>query len=268
MARSTRTVEACLVATWVTFASVCHGATAGAPVRLTILYDNTTALASMRPSWGFSCLVEAHGKTLLVDAGGKPDVLRDNLSAMGTDASKIDAVVFSHAHGDHTAGIPAIRFRPDTPAFAPRDSHFPEKVGPLSAAGLRLAEVTNSLEILPGFHVSDALNGPPFEIALAINLPPGLVVITGCAHPGIIPVLKNLSAAAGRPIHAVIGGFHLLKTPDDEVRAIIAEFHKMGIARVGPTHCTGDAAIRMFREAFATNFIGCGAGRIITFPIE
>lgn len=266
MARPNRLARARLLAACLAIPPAILGATTNTPIRLTILYDNTAALPTTQPSWGFSCLVEAHGTTLLFDAGGKPEVMGHNLSAMKIDTSKIDAVVFSHEHGDHTAGISAIRTRPGIPAYVPKDFLPPEKLPPLLSFGLRPTEVTNSVEILPGFQISDPLHGPPHEIALGIDSPAGLVVITGCAHPGVIELLQNISAKAGRPIHAIIGGFHLLKAPDDEVRAIIAELRKMGVRRAGATHCTGDPAIRLFREAYGPDFIACGTGSVITFP--
>lgn len=266
MARSTRLAKATLLVACLALSPAILGATTNAPVRLTILYDNNAAVPATRASWGFSCLVEAHGKTVLFDAGGKPEVMGHNLSALNIDASKIDAAVFSHEHGDHTSGFPAVRTRPGIPAYVPRDFHPQEESPSLSASGLRLSEVTHSVEILPGFRISDSLHGPPPEIALAVDSSAGLVVITGCAHPGIIRLLENLSERTGRPIDTVIGGFHLLKTPDDDVRAIIAGLRKMGVRRAGPTHCSGDAAIRLFREAFGPDFIACGTGAVIQLP--
>ena len=243
---------------------------AGAPddsrVRITILYDNTPGLAAARAAWGFSCLAEAHGKTVLFDAGGSPPLMRHNLSLLRIDTSKIDAVIFSHQHGDHTAGIPAVPVPPGTPAYIPEDFQPPKGLPPLSDLGLRPIAVTNSTEIFPGIRIGDTLHGPPPEISLAIDSPEGLVLLTGCAHPGIVAILKDLSQKAARPIHAVIGGFHLLKTPDADVRAIIAEFRKMGVRRVGATHCTGEPAIRLFREAYGADFIACGPGTVIILP--
>lgn len=266
MARSTRLAKATLVALCLAITPAILAATTNAPVRLTILYDNSAAVPVTRASWGFSCLVEAHGKTVLFDAGGNPEVMGHNLSALNIDTSKIDAAVFSHEHGDHTAGFPAVRSCPGTPAYVPRDFHPPDKLPSLSTSGWRPCEVTHSVEILPGFRISDSLHGPPSEIALAVDSPAGLVVITGCAHPGIISLLENFSERTGRPIDSVIGGFHLLKTPDDQIRAIIAGLRKMNVRRAGPTHCSGDAAIRIFKEAFGPDFIACGTGAAIELP--
>jgi 7,8-dihydropterin-6-yl-methyl-4-(beta-D-ribofuranosyl)aminobenzene 5'-phosphate synthase len=68
----------------------------------------------------------------------------------------------------------------------------------------------------------------------------------------------------GRPIQSVVGGFHLLQTPADEVKRMVAAFKEMSIGRVGPTHCTGPDAIRLFREACGDRHIPGGAGAVVT----
>ena len=63
---------------------------------------------------------------------------------------------------------------------------------------------------------------------------------------------------------AVVGGFHLLQTPADEVKRMVAAFREMGVGRVGPTHCTGPEAIRLFREAYGDRYIPGGVGAVVT----
>jgi hypothetical protein len=46
------------------------------------LYDNTVANPVTRPDWGFACLDEGHGRTVLFDTGTKPLVLQHNLQAL------------------------------------------------------------------------------------------------------------------------------------------------------------------------------------------
>ena len=93
----------------------------------------------------------------------------------------------------------------------------------------------------------------------------GSVVIVG-AHPGIVAMLKRIAETTRRPVHMVVGGFHLLQTPPDDVRKIIAEFKTLGVAWVGPTHCTGDEAKRLFREAYGDHFVAGGVGTVVDLP--
>ncbi|MFH0881722.1 MAG: MBL fold metallo-hydrolase, partial [bacterium] len=70
-------------------------------IRLTVLYDNVQpALEGLVAEWGFSCLVEAGGHRLLFDTGGS-EVVRENMRKLGVDPASVEAVVLSHAHGDH-----------------------------------------------------------------------------------------------------------------------------------------------------------------------
>src|SRR5512135_355701 len=71
--------------------------------RLTVLVDNSVAaVPGVKAVWGFACLVEAQEHAVLFDTGANPAVLRENLTALKIDPSKIEAVIISHYHGDHT----------------------------------------------------------------------------------------------------------------------------------------------------------------------
>ena len=244
-----------------------HGAAQVSSQSLTItyLYDNTTTSSSTKPDWGFSCLMQGSGNNVLFDTGAKPDILRANIAALHVDASRINAVVFSHEHADHTGGVEALGERSGLPTF------FPAAFGEATRAafirqGLRLMPVSKATAVLPGIATSDEMGTQIREEALVAEIPDGLVVVVGCAHPGIIPMLKQISASRKRPIHMVLGGFHLLQTPTDEVKDIVSQFKGMGIAYAGPTHCTGDGAIELFRAAYGAHFISGGVGTIVRVP--
>ena len=64
----------------------------------------------------------------------------------------------------------------------------------------------------------------------------------------------------------VLGGFHLGQTPADQVKQIIADFRSLGAAFAGPTHCTGDEAIRLFRQAYGDHLITGGVGTVVDAP--
>jgi 7,8-dihydropterin-6-yl-methyl-4-(beta-D-ribofuranosyl)aminobenzene 5'-phosphate synthase len=232
-------------------------------VRITYLYDNTEAAPGVRADWGFACLVEGRGARVLFDTGAKPDVLRHNAQALQVDLGRLDAVVLSHDHGDHTAGFPALSPRPGLPVFYARGFGL-SVVAALGKSGAKLMPVSTGLEVASGMRTSDEFGTSIKEEALVIDTPDGLVVVVGCSHPGIVPMLRQIKASAGRPIYTVVGGFHLLQTPADEVTGIVAAFQELGVGRVGPTHCTGPDAIRLFREAFGDRFIAGGVGTVVT----
>ncbi len=239
-------------------------------VRITYLYDNTVAAPGTQADWGFACLVEGRGHTILFDTGTKPDVLRHNMAALKVEPARIEAVVLSHEHPDHTAGIAALPDGSRLPVYA--GEHFrlpPPAAEALVRMGARRVAVTSAgpVDVFPGFSVSEeiARNGA-YEDALVIDTAAGSVVLVGCAHPGIVAMLQRIADTTKRPIHMVIGGFHLLQTPPDDVRKIVAAFRTLGVAWAGATHCTGDEAIRLFREAYGDHFVAGGVGAVVNVP--
>jgi 7,8-dihydropterin-6-yl-methyl-4-(beta-D-ribofuranosyl)aminobenzene 5'-phosphate synthase len=90
----------------------------------------------------------------------------------------------------------------------------------------------------------------PEDQALVINTADGLVVVAGCGHAGIVNTLEYAqSIAGGRPIHAVIGGFHMLSLTDDQVAWTGSKMREFGVEQVIGAHCTGINAVAGLREA-------------------
>jgi SAM-dependent methyltransferase len=56
-------------------------------------------------------------------------------------------------------------------------------------------------------------------------------------------------------VHLVLGGFHLGHHRPEQLRAVIAEFRRLGVERVAPCHCTGELAIEMFAAEYGESFI-------------
>jgi 7,8-dihydropterin-6-yl-methyl-4-(beta-D-ribofuranosyl)aminobenzene 5'-phosphate synthase len=91
----------------------------------------------------------------------------------------------------------------------------------------------------------------------------GIIIITGCSHPGIIKIIKKVKKGfPGEKIILVFGGFHLMAKDDREVELIVEEFKGLGVKKVGPTHCTGYEAQMIFKKAYKENFIEIAAGKV------
>jgi 7,8-dihydropterin-6-yl-methyl-4-(beta-D-ribofuranosyl)aminobenzene 5'-phosphate synthase len=232
-------------------------------LRITYLYDNTEAVPGVQADWGFACIVERPGVRVLFDTGTKPDVLTHNAAALRVDLGQLDAVVLSHDHGDHTAGFPALGPRPGLPVFY-AEGFNPAVVDRLKISGAKRVAVSKSVDVGPGVRTSDEFGGAIKEDALLLDTADGVIVIVGCSHPGIVPMLQQVKASTGRPLYAVIGGFHLLETPLNEVARMVAAFRELGVGRVGPTHCTGPDAIRLFKDAYGDHHIAGGVGTVVT----
>jgi 7,8-dihydropterin-6-yl-methyl-4-(beta-D-ribofuranosyl)aminobenzene 5'-phosphate synthase len=233
---------------------------AAVPATLTVLFDNTSREATCTAGWGFSALIEGVGRTILFDAGAEEPVFEKNVRGLHVDLKQVDLVFISHDHGDHTGGLGAmLRTKPGVPVLVPAGAAAAFQAKVLEGGG-RLTTVKEPEAIVAGVWSTGDLGQAIHEQALVIDTPRGLVVVTGCAHPGIVSMLEAVKAARKKDIWMVLGGFHLVQTPPDRVEAIVARFKAMGVQRVGATHCTGAAAIESFRRAFGAGFVELGVG--------
>lgn len=234
-------------------------------VRITYLYDNTAAVAGARPAWGFAALVEAYGKRVLFDTGGDAAVFGQNVAALGVDLGQLDAVVLSHTHWDHVSGIPVLGRREGLVVFYPASASAAEPfMGMLESAGMKPVPVSGMTNIAPRIAISHEMKSAVApEVALVVDSNDGLVVVVGCAHPGPEVMLAQIHERTGRPIVMLVGGFHLLKSGPEAVSRTLAEFNALGVRYVGPTHCTGDAAIVAARQAFGAAFVEGGVGTVV-----
>lgn len=230
-------------------------------VTVTVVFDNNPYLEGLKTSWGFSCLVEGWEKTVLFDTGGDGDILLYNMERLGIDPGHIDAVVISHTHGDHTGGLARLlSSHPDLEVYLPASAGTDLKYSVRSSASL-LVEVSDALPICAGIWSTGELGSGIREQALVVKSDAGLIVITGCAHPGIVEMVRAAKAAVAGDILLAIGGFHLRDSGGGEIERIIAELKELGVRRVGPCHCTGDNAIESFAGAFGEDFIMVGVGK-------
>ena len=239
---------------------------AGGTLRFTVLYDNYVFLDGTRADWGFACLIEGAEKTILFDTGTKPEVLLHNAQALKVDLKKIELIVLSHEHGDHTGGLQAVLAeKPKATVYFP--ASFPAEFGRKAReAGAETRAVDKPIEICRNVHLTGEMGDRIKEMSLVLDTPEGLVVVTGCSHPGIVDILKRAKEIRNKPIRLAFGGFHLGNTPDAEVQKIIAAFQDLEVERCGATHCTGDRPIALFKAAFGDRYVPIGTGRVIEVP--
>jgi 7,8-dihydropterin-6-yl-methyl-4-(beta-D-ribofuranosyl)aminobenzene 5'-phosphate synthase len=238
---------------------------------LTIVYDNNAYDPRLKTVWGFSCLIEYRGQVILFDIGGDSPTLLANMATLGIDPSEIETVVLSHIHGDHTDGLSGLLpIAGDTlTVFVPRSfpARFKEAVQNRAQSfdKLRtsLVEVREPREIGEGVYTTGELGTGIIEQSLVVKTNEGLVVVTGCAHPGIVEVVRKAKALSGDEVHLVLGGFHLGGKSQREIKGILSEFRRLGVRKVAPCHCTGEQAIRMFQQEYGEDFIQAGVGKVI-----
>ncbi len=235
------------------------------PLRLTILYDNYLHKEGTKADWGYSCLIEGTEKTILFDTGTQPQILMHNVKALGVDLKTVDQIVISHNHDDHTGGLTAVLDRNhEVTVYYPKS--FPPEFGQrIERLQAKVQTVDQPIEICRDVYLTGEMGVEIKEQALIIDTPKGLIVVTGCSHPGIVDILKRSREVVDKPIRLVFGGFHLMEAKDAEMREIIAAFRSLRVEKCGATHCTGDAQIAMFKTAFGDNYVPMGTGRVIEF---
>jgi len=239
------------------------GARAQGGIVIKVIYNNIVHDDNLKGKWGFACVVEGAEKTILFDTGGDGRLLLGNMKKMGIDPSVIDVVVLSHEHNDHIGGLEAFLRKNDRAiVFAP--ASFPEKFQSFAKdRKMRKVDVKGPMNICGNVFTTGEMGDGLVEQSLIIVTDRGPVLITGCAHTGIVRIVEEtLDLTAKQPL-LVMGGFHLPDLKDDELKKIAGSMRELGVVYCGPSHCTGDRAIEIFREEFGKYFVETGAGAVI-----
>jgi len=239
--------------------------------------DDYCPKRGFRGEHGLSLYMETADMKLLLDAG-QTDAFISNAQALGIDLSSLDAVVVSHGHYDHGGGLKVLYDRLSIlppPLFAGRGFDAPRRskngsqlkdigLSPqllpehspapilidtfekLSASAYILppAEKIDGAEAFSRFRViqdgSDILDNFDDELSLVFDEMEGIVIVTGCAHRGILNIAHAaIKAFPGKPIKAFVGGFHLVDVSDEELIKIAKTIAAIEPKAVFCSHCTG-----------------------------
>lgn len=210
-------------------------------ITITIIYDNESTMETLRPDWGFSCLIDAYDNRILFDTGTDGSLLLENMKALDIDPASIDELFLSHVHFDHIGGLSA---------FLGANNRL-KIYAPSALRGIRPAKevvyVDQPMEMHTHFFTTGLLEG--IEQSLVIEDDRGVAVIVGCSHPGISRILDK-AGDFGKP-HTLIGGMHGFN-----------EFERLEpLRQVCPTHCTHHIA--EIKSRYPDKYIKGGAGVVI-----
>jgi len=252
-------------------------------MRVICVVDDAVQRSS--PFWGehgLAFLIETEGGRLLFDTGQSGTVLLHNLELLGIDPETIDALAISHAHYDHTGGLPALlkQVSPGMPLYAHPDlfrERLSRREGKVRPAGLSMtrselaAQVTLELgatpqETISGLWTTGEISERPEpggssdyhrmregddfvadayrdDMALVLQTDRGLLLLCGCCHAGLLNTLAHVQRTFEWPIAVIAGGLHLTSaTADDLGRAGDVLAAMPALQRVYPNHCTGETA--------------------------
>jgi 7,8-dihydropterin-6-yl-methyl-4-(beta-D-ribofuranosyl)aminobenzene 5'-phosphate synthase len=103
------------------------------------------------------------------------------------------------------------------------------------------------------------------EQALVVECAGGLLVITGCAHPGVVNIVQTAREIGRGDVFALLGGFHLGGASDERIKQTVDALKDFGIRQVFPAHCTGEEATEYIKDAFGEGCVPCTGGATFSF---
>jgi 7,8-dihydropterin-6-yl-methyl-4-(beta-D-ribofuranosyl)aminobenzene 5'-phosphate synthase len=262
--------------------------------QITVLYDAFGKPSAMTKDWGFSALVEVNGKQILFDTGNNAEIFAHNVKAKGVDLTKLDFVVMSHRHGDHTSGLNyLLSVNPKVKIYAPQENFgvfgsalpgtfyrkdpslppdmryyngVPPETMPFGTPWPQgnFTWVEKTTEVAPGIHLISLLGNwgtlELRELSLAIDTPDGVVLVVACGHTKIEKIVEAATAINKR-VHLVTGGFHLVLAPDPEVQRVTAALHDTWkVEWIAPAHCTGEPMFAALKRTFGDHYLYLGLG--------
>ncbi|HEV8645174.1 MAG TPA: MBL fold metallo-hydrolase [Burkholderiales bacterium] len=269
--------------------------------RVTILYDAFGERPSMKKDWGFAALIEYRGKRILFDTGNDARTFADNVDAAGVDLRKLDFVVISHRHLDHTAGLShLLAVNPGVTIYAPKeafgafgsslpsgfyrkDESLPEPMRYYGGhppdtmrfgtvwVGAHFELVEKTFEVVPGITIIALVSEAPGtkelrELSLVLHTPEGSVLMVGCSHPGIDRIVEAAVAIDGH-VHVIFGGFHLPTASDEQISRVAGALREtFRVDRLAPGHCTGEPAFAALRRMWGDRYLYAGVGSVIEIP--
>lgn len=235
-------------------------------VKVTTLVDNDVWKRGLTSSWGLSLYVEINREeerhTILMDTSGSFDTLSKNASKLEVNLSDVEAIFISHWHGDHCGSLSHVLplLRQPTPVYVPSENSL--GIRKIRKAGGTPIVCSDPAELMEGVMSTGEIGGWTSEHSFVVNMKnKGLVVLTGCAHPGIVSTVKCAQQVSGiSKVYAVIGGFHISSLREG---INVAKFlHEIGVKLVSPCHCTGVNAKIAIANVMVERYVTNGSGQV------
>jgi 7,8-dihydropterin-6-yl-methyl-4-(beta-D-ribofuranosyl)aminobenzene 5'-phosphate synthase len=233
-------------------------------IRLTVVYDNVPYRKGLRTDWGFACLVQGLDKTILFDTGRYDNQFLSNLSKLQIDPHQIDELFISHDHPDHIGGtlkLAEINNSINVTLVRSFPSGFKKVV---KKNGARITEIEQpqivSAAALSSGEMRSAVKN---EQALIILTDKGSIILTGCAHPGVVEIAQRTIEITEMDVVLLAGGFHLMMDDGPSIRKKAQQLREMGVKHVAPSHCSGGEAREIFAKVYGDRFLESGLGRSI-----
>lgn len=224
----------------------------------TIVYNNVPSNKNLKTQWGYAAWIEKGDEVILFDTGTKAELLTENLKKLELDPARISAIAISHEHNDHTGGLEWVlkQVKNDTKVYLPNDFNPTLK---MEFGKMKFIVNDKYREIKAGVWLTEIFiefNRGIREQALVLEKGDKVILITGCAHPGIVKMCESVKKQFPRKkLELVTGGFHLMSTSEEQVTQISDKLKQLGFEKVAPSHCTGDHSISILKETWEDDFV-------------
>lgn len=274
--------------------------------KITTLVENTVAQSgkSLLGEHGLSFYIEAGERRILFDTGQNL-AIANNARVLGVDLNRIDAVVLSHGHYDHSGGLqsmlacnPDFTLHAHPDAFSPKvkqenERHkyigIPVEEEKIISGGVDLRLDKSPVQIAPGLMTTGEIpRANEFEAvesgfflkagrgviadtladdqALILDTNKGVVVLLGCSHRGVVNTLNHVTHLTGKnSIHALMGGLHLGSASDAKLEMIIDHLRGFGLEKMIVGHCTGPRAFLALSNEFKDRVFQNTVGHVLEF---
>jgi 7,8-dihydropterin-6-yl-methyl-4-(beta-D-ribofuranosyl)aminobenzene 5'-phosphate synthase len=236
---------------------------------LKVAYNDFPYKQRSQTDWGFAVFITGTEKTILFDVGGR--YLFDRMRRLKIEPDSVDVVVLSHIHSDHLCELSVFLQRnPNVIVYMP--ASLPKEFkDSMSDYGAKIIGVKESLQICENVYSTGELGEEIKEHSLIIRTNRGLVLITSCAHRGIVNVVNTARELIRGRVFLVMGGFHddncplpLEWTTQGRIKEIISAFEQIGVRYVAPCHCCGERVRSLFKRYFGRKYINIGTEKILT----
>ncbi len=235
-------------------------------VKVVTLVDNDVWERELSSSWGLSFYVETSKNEkpypILMDTSGSFNMLSENALKLNIDMSTIEAIFISHWHGDHhgTIGRVLPLLKKSIPIYVP--SGGASEVTVIENAGGVTSVCSRPVEFKEGVMSTGEVGYGIREHSMLVNVKgKGLVILTGCSHPGIINIIKRAQQVSGvDKIYAHIGGLHIFST--SEGTRVVEFMRKVDVKLASPCHCTGINARNAIKKIMGERYVKNGSGKV------
>lgn len=244
-------------------------------LKIIILCENAAGRKNNKiclAEWGFSVFIETKGVNILFDTG-HTIVYKKNAASLGIDLEKVDFVVLSHRHWDHTGGIQFHDFKakkklilhPGLLKILPEneskkiiddfDIVASEKPLEFSKDIYFLGEIPRINNFEKGEFNGDKMFD---DSAIVFKTRQGVIMIAGCSHSGIVNICEYAKLVTGQNLYAVIGGFHLFEEDEKAINGAIEYFKKEKPKFIYPMHCVDFPTLVKFHSVFGIKKLSTG----------